>query len=119
MRPTRNIAAMMLVAACAAGGCSKHDDKLQAKTPTSDSATTKPVGTAGEVENVKPPENAALTPAPAAEPMTFADGKASVEELDAAREAAAADARRLSQSFWFGDEGTSRDVWYAAAAATS
>jgi hypothetical protein len=45
----------------------------------------------------------------------FADGAAGPEELGAARGAAAPEAARMCRSLWFGDEETSRDVWYSVA----
>jgi hypothetical protein len=45
----------------------------------------------------------------------FADGLASPDDLFRARTSAAAEAGRMSRSFWFGDEETSQDVWYAVA----
>jgi len=45
----------------------------------------------------------------------FLDGEASLEELNTARERAAPEASGMSRSFWFGNEPTSRDVWYAVA----
>jgi hypothetical protein len=45
----------------------------------------------------------------------FADGTASADELARARAGAEVPASQMSRSFWWGDEGTSQDVWYSVA----
>jgi tetratricopeptide (TPR) repeat protein len=77
MRPTRHVTAVLLLAACAAVGCSKRSDTVEAKAASA-STPAKPVATSGEVRR----DGGAVVPEATpkiAGPMSFADGQAAFQ----------------------------------------
>jgi Flp pilus assembly protein TadD len=75
MRPTRHVTAVLLLAAFAAGGCSKRGETSRTEAESTDTAPAKPVPTSGEsVASKRSDDGGAMAKITA--PVTFADGKA-------------------------------------------
>jgi tetratricopeptide (TPR) repeat protein len=81
MRPTGHVTAMLLLAALAAVGCSKHGETPEILAESMDTAKAEPVATAGEFRASNRSDGGLGPAAPAkiTEPMTFADGKVAYE----------------------------------------
>ena len=82
MKPTRHVTAVVILTAFATASCSKHDDALQAKAASADSAAPQPVTTAGEslAVNTEDEEGPVLEPSPKITgPVSFADGEAAYQ----------------------------------------